>query len=157
MCATLFDPMDYSPPGSYVHGLFQARILEWVAIFYSKGSSRPRDQICISCVSCNGRWIPYHCATWEAPLSELQKMAVLFELPRWLRWESSILLSLYPFQWLKKSNNNNNNKKKPLGSPCSTKLFSCQDMLSYVLILIVLNYKVHFFHLKLESFPPAFL
>ena len=58
-------PMDYSPSGYPVNVIFQV-ILEWVAIFYSKGSSRPRDQICISCVSCNGRWIPYHCATWEA-------------------------------------------------------------------------------------------
>ena len=37
------DPMDCSPSGSSVHGLFQARILEQVAIFYSRGSSQPRD------------------------------------------------------------------------------------------------------------------
>ena len=42
-----------SPPGSHsVHGIFQARILEWVAISSSRGSSPPRDQTCISCVSC---------------------------------------------------------------------------------------------------------
>ena len=39
----LCDPMDHSPPGSSVHGIFQARILEWFAISYSRGSSRPRD------------------------------------------------------------------------------------------------------------------
>ena len=49
---TLCDLMDYSPPGSSVHGIFQARILEWVAIFYSKGSSPSRDQIHISHLSC---------------------------------------------------------------------------------------------------------
>ena len=38
-CLTLFDPMGYSPPGSSVHGILQARILEWVAITYSSGSS----------------------------------------------------------------------------------------------------------------------
>ena len=38
-CLTLCDPLDYSPPGSSVHGIFQARILEWVAISYSRGSS----------------------------------------------------------------------------------------------------------------------
>ena len=38
-CPTLGDPMDYSLPGSYFHGILQARILEWVAISYSKGSS----------------------------------------------------------------------------------------------------------------------
>ena len=44
-CLTLCGPMDCSPPGSSVHGILQARILEWVAISFSTGSSRPRDQI----------------------------------------------------------------------------------------------------------------
>ena len=43
--------MDYSSPGSSVHGIFQARILEWVAISYSKQSSQPRDRTCVSCIS----------------------------------------------------------------------------------------------------------
>ena len=43
-CPTLCDPMDSSPPGSSVHGILQARILEWVAISFSRGSSRPRDR-----------------------------------------------------------------------------------------------------------------
>ena len=42
------DPMDCSPPGSSVHGIFQARVLEWVAISFSRGSSRPRDQTWVS-------------------------------------------------------------------------------------------------------------
>ena len=42
-CLTLCDPMDCSPPGSSVYGILQARILEWVAIASSRGSSRPRD------------------------------------------------------------------------------------------------------------------
>ena len=41
-CLTLCDPMDYSPPVSSVHGISQARILEWVAIPFSRGSCRPR-------------------------------------------------------------------------------------------------------------------
>ena len=41
-CPTLCDPMDCSLPGSSVHGIFQARILEWVAISISRGSSQPR-------------------------------------------------------------------------------------------------------------------
>ena len=45
---TLCDPMDYSPPGFSGHGISQARILEWVAIPFSKGSSRPRDQMWVS-------------------------------------------------------------------------------------------------------------
>ena len=47
----LFDPMDCGPPGSSVHGIFQARLLEWVAISSSSGSSWPRDQTCISCIT----------------------------------------------------------------------------------------------------------
>ena len=47
-CPTLCDPMDCSPPGSSVHGIFQARILEWVAISFSRVSSQPRDQTRVS-------------------------------------------------------------------------------------------------------------
>ena len=47
-CLTLCDPMDCSPPGSSIHGILQARILEWVAISFSRGSSRPRDQTQVS-------------------------------------------------------------------------------------------------------------
>ena len=59
-------PMDCSLLGSSVHGISQARVLEWVAISYFRGSSWPRDQTCVSCVSWFGRWILYHYATWEA-------------------------------------------------------------------------------------------
>ena len=62
---TLFNPMDCSLPGSSVHGIFQARILEWVANSFSRGFSQPRDQTFISCVSCIGRQILYHWATRE--------------------------------------------------------------------------------------------
>ena len=58
--------MDCSPPGSSVRGIFQARILKWVAISYFRGSSLLRDQTHVSCVSCIGRQILYHCTTWEA-------------------------------------------------------------------------------------------
>ena len=71
MCAlshpTLYDPIDCSLPGSSVHEIFQARILEWVAISYSRGSSWPKDQTHISCISCISRRILYHWAIWEAP------------------------------------------------------------------------------------------
>ena len=49
-CPTLRDPMDCSLPGSSVHGISQARILEGVAISCSRGSSQPRDRTCVSCV-----------------------------------------------------------------------------------------------------------
>ena len=66
-CPSPCIPMDSSLPGSFVHGILQARILEWVAISFSRGLSRPRDHICASGISCIGKWILYHCATWEAP------------------------------------------------------------------------------------------
>ena len=43
-CLTLYDPIDCSLPGTSVHGIFQARVLEWVVISFSRGSSQPRDQ-----------------------------------------------------------------------------------------------------------------
>ena len=51
LCPTPCDPMDCSPPGSSVHGISQARTLEWVAISSSRGSSHPRDQTCVSCIA----------------------------------------------------------------------------------------------------------
>ena len=54
---TLYDPMDHSPPGSSVHGISQARILEWFAISSSRESPQFRDGTHISCI---GRQILYH-------------------------------------------------------------------------------------------------
>ena len=50
--STLCNPIDCSPPGSSIHGILQARILEWIAIPFSKRSHLPRDWTCISCVLC---------------------------------------------------------------------------------------------------------
>ena len=49
-CPTLCDPLDRSPSASSVHGIFQARILEWVATSSSRGSPQPRNRTCISCI-----------------------------------------------------------------------------------------------------------
>ena len=49
-CPTLCNPINCSLPGSSVHGIFQARVLEWVAISFSRGSSQPRDQTQVSCI-----------------------------------------------------------------------------------------------------------
>ena len=62
---TLCNPLDYSPPGSSIHGILQARILEWVAIFFSRGASWPKDWAPISCF---GSWILNHWVTREAPV-----------------------------------------------------------------------------------------
>ena len=50
-CLTLCNPRECSPPGSSVHWISQARILEWVAITFSRGSSQPRDQTQVSCIA----------------------------------------------------------------------------------------------------------
>ena len=65
-CLNLCDPKDCSPAGSSVHGISQTGILEWVAISSSRGSSRPRDRTCVSCISFTGGWAVHRCATWEA-------------------------------------------------------------------------------------------
>ena len=65
-CPTLGSPMDYNLPGSSVHGILQARILECVAVPSSRGSPRPRDRTWVSYVSCNGRCILNHKTTREA-------------------------------------------------------------------------------------------
>ena len=51
LCPTLCNPMDSCPPGSPVHGILQARILEWVAILFSRGSFQPKDQTQVSCIA----------------------------------------------------------------------------------------------------------
>ena len=67
-CPTLCNPWTVACQASHVHGIFQASILEWAAISHFREFSRPRDQTHVSCVSCSGRYILYHCATWEAQL-----------------------------------------------------------------------------------------
>ena len=58
-CLTLCNPMDYNLPGFSVHGILQARILEWAAMPSSRGSSRPRDRTHVFYVSCIGRRVLY--------------------------------------------------------------------------------------------------
>ena len=61
----LCNSLDCSLTRSSVHGIFQARILNWIAISYSRGSSWSRDRTHVSCI---GRRILYHHATWETPM-----------------------------------------------------------------------------------------
>ena len=70
LCPTLCDPMGCSPPGSSVHGISQARMLEWGAISFSRGS----------CVSCIVRWTLDHCATWEGIREEAKTSHLLLFL-----------------------------------------------------------------------------
>ena len=65
-CLTLCDPTDCSLPGSSIHGIFQARVLEWVAIPFSRGSSQPRDRTQVSHIA--GRL--YHLSHQGSPGSQ---------------------------------------------------------------------------------------
>ena len=76
-CFWLCDPMDYSLPGSSVHGTLQAKILEWVAVPFSTGSSQPRNQPRVTCVA--GRFL----MSWAT--RETLKLAAK------LKWEQPIL------------------------------------------------------------------
>ena len=60
LCPILCDHMDCSPPGSSVHGILQAKILEWVVIPFSRGSSHPRNWTFVSYVCCIDRQVLYH-------------------------------------------------------------------------------------------------
>ena len=64
---TLCDPMDCNLRGSSVHRILQAKILEWVAIPFSRGSSEPRDGTCVSYVSCPDRQVLHHLCHLRSP------------------------------------------------------------------------------------------
>ena len=94
----LCDPMDYSLPGSSAHGIFPARILEWIAISSSRGSSWPRGWIRISCL---GRWILYHWAIGAQCISSQKRWGTVCAL--WLRSQGNVTVhckkSLTKQQW----------------------------------------------------------
>ena len=96
-CPTLCDPMDYSWPGSSVHGIFQARVLEWGAIAFSRGSSRPSDWTQVSHVV--GRRFTVW-ATREAPTCrETQTLTplslFLYNLPYGMRQMTPVSTHLW--------------------------------------------------------------
>ena len=78
-CPTLCNPLDCSPPSSSLQGTLQARILEWVAIPFSRGSPRPRDQTQVSCIA--GSIINsinnYGCENWTIKKAECQRIDAL--------------------------------------------------------------------------------
>ena len=107
VCSVVSDscsPVDCSSPGSFVHGIFQARILEWVAISSSRGSSWPKNQTHVSGVSRIGRWILYHCATREAPLNNyccFLYSYIQFWVSHWQDFSGIVLTVDLTTSWLK--------------------------------------------------------
>ena len=74
-CLTVYDPMDCCPPGSSVHGILQARILEWVVMPSSKGSSQFKDQTQVSCIAGGFHywWILQHLSHQRITEAEWEK------------------------------------------------------------------------------------
>ena len=79
-CSTLSTSLACSPPGSSVHGISQASILEWVAISSSRGSSPPRDQTHISCIFCIGRQILDLLSHLGSPLAKVGRIFFFFNI-----------------------------------------------------------------------------
>ena len=81
-CPTLCNPMNCTPWGSFVHGILQARILEWIAIFFSRWSSWPRDWTRVSCIA--GQFFTIWAtkkAVWEITVRALSMVFL------WAPWE----------------------------------------------------------------------
>ena len=99
LCLTLCDPMDCSLPGSSIHEIFQARVLEWVAISFSRGSSQPRNRTQDSCIASR------HFTTWatrEATEPGIKWWAVLCWGPESLlrkRTKEMLELTFQPGYW----------------------------------------------------------
>ena len=103
LCLTLCNPTGCSPLGCSAHGIFQARILEWVAISFSRGPSWPRDQTHISCISCIGRWILYQLSHRGSPCSHMalsKCMEVGNTIPRWAAMFSFKFIIVEKGQWI---------------------------------------------------------
>ena len=81
LCLTLCDPIDCGLPGSSVHGILQARVLEWIDMPSSRGSSQPRDQTHIGYVSSIVGWFFTTSTTWEAPTSLFNSVQLLSHVP----------------------------------------------------------------------------
>ena len=84
LCSTLCDPTDCSLPGSSIHGIFQARVLEWVAVSFSRESSQPRDLTQVSCIAgrCFKLWATREALIWndlyEMPLYDFLNRLISF-------------------------------------------------------------------------------
>ena len=75
-CLTLCNPIDCIPQGSSVHGISQARILEWVAISFSRASSQSRDRTLVSWISCIGRQVLYQLSHRGNPKSSILPLII---------------------------------------------------------------------------------
>ena len=97
-CLALWDPLDCSPPSSSIHGILQAKILEWVAMASSRGSSQPRGQTYFSGSSCIGGGF-FTIEPWGKPRKRLQILRIgLIKIHN--PWHMVIICSLLLFIYL---------------------------------------------------------
>ena len=85
-CVQLCDPIDCSHPASFVHGIFQERILDRVAISSSRRSSQPKDRTCVSCISWIGRQVLYHCTTSDSLVAQMVRICWQRRRPKLYPW-----------------------------------------------------------------------
>ena len=87
LCLTLCDPTDRSPPASSVHGILKARILEWAAVSFSRGSSQARNGTQVSCI---GRQIVFTTEPPSKPLEKSFRPTVLYPDKVSFKWEGCV-------------------------------------------------------------------
>ena len=90
LCLTLCNPMDHRLLSSSVHGILQARILEWVAMPSFRESSQPRDWTCVSYVSCIGSGFFTTSTTWEAQWVPQEYLSSSWKKEREREWERKV-------------------------------------------------------------------
>ena len=107
LCPTLWDPMDCSSPGSSVHGMLQARILEWVAIPFFRGSSWPKDQTQVSHIA--GRFFTAW-ATREALSNRIlapEEIVAYLQGKASVQWENiTTVAKTYLYPWVEEAGGN---------------------------------------------------
>ena len=94
VCPTLCNPVDCSPPGSSLHGIFQTRSWKGVAISLSRKSYWPSNWPRISWTSYVGRQILYHCTTWEAKMNIPSYLSY-----KWRKWDLNRIIKFAIWSW----------------------------------------------------------
>ena len=139
LCPTLCNPMDCSPSGSSVHGILEARILEWLAILFSRGSSSPGMEP-VSRVSCIGRWVLYH--QCHFPLIRVLTSTCVCQISTLalLMVVKQHLCGLFSFLWLPLINSSTFFMYQ-FSSCFSSHIKCCSNLRSYIYWVVSISYR----------------